>query len=109
MNCCAPNTWPVGSLALTQFQMEIGSTALRAGAAPGACEHQPIETVRVPQRELDADHGAHRQAQQVGAMDVEGVEQTGDVVSHVGDGVGVIGPGAAPGIAVVDEDDTGTG
>ena len=38
-------------------------------------------------------------------MDVEGVEQTGDVVSHVGDGVGVIGSGAAPGVAVVDEDD----
>ncbi len=41
----------------------------------------------------------------MGALDLERVEQTGDVVSHVGDGGRVIGSGAAPGIAVVEEDD----
>ena len=45
----------------------------------------------------------------MGAVDVEGVEQTGDVVSHVGDGVRVIGSGAAAGVAVVEEDDTEPG
>ena len=38
-------------------------------------------------------------------MDIESFEQTGHVVSHVRDGVRVIGPGAAAGIAVVQEDD----
>ena len=42
----------------------------------------------------------------MGAVDVERFEQTGHVVSHVRDGVRVIGPGAAAGIAVVEEDDT---
>ena len=37
------------------------------------------------------------------------VEQTEDVVGHVGDGVRVIGSGAATGIAVVEEDDTEPG
>src|SRR5215204_5162383 len=45
----------------------------------------------------------------MGASDVERVEQTGHVVSHVRDGVLVIGPGAAAGIAVVEEDDTEAG
>ena len=38
-------------------------------------------------------------------MDFERVEQTGDVVGHVGDGVRVIGSGAATGVAVVEQDD----
>ena len=42
-------------------------------------------------------------------MDFERVEQTDDVVSHVGDGVRVIGSGAATGIAVVEQDDTEPG
>ena len=45
----------------------------------------------------------------MGAVDIEGVEQTGHVVGHVGDGVRVIGSGAAAGIAVVEEDDTEPG
>ena len=45
----------------------------------------------------------------MGAVDIERVEQTGHVVSHVRDGVRVIGSGAAAGIAVVEEDDTEPG
>ena len=60
----------------------------------------------MPQRELHPDHASHRQAQHVGARDVQRVEQTGHVVSHVGNGVRVIGSGAATGIAVIEEDDT---
>jgi hypothetical protein len=37
-------------------------------------------------------------------LDVERVEQPGHVVSHVRDGVRVIGPGTAAGIAVVEQD-----
>ena len=45
----------------------------------------------------------------MGPVDIERVEQTGHVISHVRDGVGVIGSGAASGIAVVEEDDTEPG
>jgi hypothetical protein len=45
----------------------------------------------------------------MGAVDIERVEQAGQVVGHVRDGVWVIGSGAAAGIAVVDEDDTELG
>jgi hypothetical protein len=58
------------------------------------------------QRELHPDHASHRQAQQMGAVDIERVEQTGHIVSHVGDGVGMIGSGAAAGITVIKDDDT---
>ena len=57
------------------------------------------------QRELHPDHASHRQAQQVGAVDIERIEQAGHIVGHVGDGVGVIGSGAAAGVTVVEEDD----
>lgn len=70
------------------------------GAASGrsgrSCEHQAVQASRVAQCELDPDHGAHRQAEQMGAVHVERVEQAGDVISHVGDGVGVLASRAAP-------------
>jgi hypothetical protein len=65
--------------------------------------------MRMSQGELHPDHASHRQAHEVSAVDFERVEQTGDVVSHVRDGVRVIGSGAATGIAVVEEDDTEPG
>jgi hypothetical protein len=43
------------------------------------------------------------------AVDIERVEQTSHVLSHVRDGVWLMGSGTAAGIAIVQEDDTESG
>jgi hypothetical protein len=80
--------------------------------AGGACgrpgragEDHPIHAAWVAQRELHRDHSAHRQAANVGLLDLERVHQRGGVVGHVRDRVRGGGLRAAARVAVVEDDD----
>ena len=77
--------------------------ALRAAAVGGA-EGQGADPLRVGERQLLGDHPAHRDADDVGALDLERVEQRQRVAGHVGDRERQLGPAREPHAAVVEDD-----
>jgi hypothetical protein len=55
----------------------------------------------VPERELLADHPAHRDAEDMSALEAHRLHQRGGVVGEHGDAVGVVGLAAAADPALV--------
>ena len=55
-------------------------TPFGVGPRKGAGQDRPPDPVRTPQAQLLRDHSAHEDAEHVGALDAEGVEQFAGVV-----------------------------
>jgi hypothetical protein len=76
---------------------------LRAAAVAGA-DGQRADPLGVSQRKLLGDHAAHRDADDVGALKLQRVEQAGGVGGEVGDRERKLGLAREPHAAVVEDE-----